>query len=1490
MPWAQQKIRDAAQSGLTELLGTEVTLGEVEIKPFDRILISDIKVCDDNGVIALDVSKIRAAFELWTFIATGRVVIDYALVDAPSINLYKDTPDGKLNIQGIIDRLSKPQNDDTRRRFEIKVDNAVIRQGRVDYRIISEGKQFFVDNLTFNAYSPVITPEKWDVVLEKLGFDFDNRARVDNVSLRLSVDTAAVLLRDLTVELQHTKLMFEDISVAYDKSKSLRWALETYPVTLALKPGSVLSLSDFGGLYKPLEFTSSRLGVAMEAVISASQITLSRFNLASEQNDDVNVSLIGSVEDYSDVNNLKYDISRLNVRLSAACAGKVLSSIPVRDKPVKFRDNMLLDLTLEGTLSDASAKIAIRSGKNRVESDVRCRLSGARDNPTWAIKGTTGLDIVEPQNILDSPGEFGGLTANAETDVSLRAGKVNGEIDLMVSKLLFKGYGYKDIRLEGDIKGDDVALSVLSDDRKFNLDLFAKLERHGNVADLKVDMDIRRAALQEINLINRFPGYALEGRLEASLKGTNPDDITGTVEISDVRFANKNTSDSLPSLNMNRLVANSSLDERKARLEINSDYLDCLIEGKITYTKLINSVSDIVGGVFPSLVASADKPSVNSYNDFSYDLTLKDVDIITRFFGSGVNPLGDIDINGVVSGKEKHLTVNVDMPYILQGEKVIDDTSIYVDIDGLHNHASLYATSHIPTKKGPMSLVSRLTGSSDRIDAGIDWMLEREKPLNGRFDLSTMFGRNSVGKLTAEVDFNPGSLNFGNEAWFISQSKMMYDGEKIKVDNFRLETESQSVTLNGTAGSNYNDLLMADLKNIDVVSIFETLDIDNVLICGRATGEVTGTGLLGSHPLAFTNNLEVKNIGYNYCVLGDGHIRAFWNNSTKSVGITAVIDQPNGRTAKVSGNIYPMTESLDLNFDTDLTRVGFLGKFMAAFSSDLSGYVSGKAHLYGTFSDINMTGDVQADSLRLKINFPNTYYTVLKDSVHIAPGEIKLSDITVYDIHGNTAKLNGVLYHNYFRDPRFDFRVTEARNFLSYNVGPKESPNWYGVIYGNGGATIKGWPGTVEIGVNMATAHNSVFTFVLSDRLDASDYSFITFRDKTPAKESGHSSFDDLPQAVKDYRNSLLRMESSSPSDYNINLQIDITPEAKMTIVMDPQGGDEIRATGRGNLRMNYTSSDNDLKMYGIYTLDHGIYNFTLQDIILKDFTILEGSSISFQGDPNTANLNINASYSVNANLSDLDESFLMDKDLTRTNVPVRAILKVTGDIRQPDIDFDLDFPTLTSDVYRKVRSIVSTKEMMNRQIIYLLALNRFYTPDYLSTTKGNELFSVASSTLSSQLSSILGKLSDTWSIAPNLRSDQGDFSDIEVDLALSSRLLNNRLLFNGNLGYRDKTLNANQFIGDFDIEYLLNRPGSWRLKAYNRYNDRNFYVRTATTTQGVGVMFKKDFDDMFSFLRKEKEEQARENQKVDTDKSQIDTVGTTEPDTMRYIDPVIFR
>ena len=318
--------------------------------------------------------------------------------------------------------------------------------------------------------------------------------------------------------------------------------------------------------------------------------------------------------------------------------------------------------------------------------------------------------------------------------------------------------------------------------------------------------------------------------------------------------------------------------------------------------------------------------------------------------------------------------------------------------------------------------------------------------------------------------------------------------------------------------------------------------------------------------------------------------------------------------------------------------------------------------------------------------------------------------------------------------------------------------------------------------------------------------------------------------------------------------------------------------------------------MYGSYTVNNGSYNFSLQDIITRDFSITSGSTVSFRGSPMDATLDINAVYSLQANLADLDESFVTESELTRTTVPVHTILKISGDLTHPDIGFDIELPTVSADIDSKMRSIISTDEMMNREIIYLLALNRFFTPDYSIGQNGNnEWVSMASSTISSSLGSILGQISENWNISPNFRSDKGDFSDMEVDLVLSSQLLNNRLIFNGNFGYRDKRYNSTNFVGDFDIEYLLTESGNLRLKGYNHFNDRNYSMRTALTTQGIGIMYTHDFNSWLNFFdrparsKKEKEEKRRKGKNTARQEQPADTVPALAPDTVQaVVEPLV--
>jgi Family of unknown function (DUF490). len=442
---------------------------------------------------------------------------------------------------------------------------------------------------------------------------------------------------------------------------------------------------------------------------------------------------------------------------------------------------------------------------------------------------------------------------------------------------------------------------------------------------------------------------------------------------------------------------------------------------------------------------------------------------------------------------------------------------------------------------------------------------------------------------------------------------------------------------------------------------------------------------------------------------------------------------------------------------------------------------------------------------------------------------------------------------------------------LVYNQTERINPIYWGTIFGAGNGRVYGNEGQTWIDVSMRTRPNSKFNFSLSDELTAEDYQFLTFHDKDEERAHYNDSINGIITGRKETQ------EKKTNHELFINLQVEATPDGTINLIMDPGAGDAMKGTGNGNIRLEYSDASS-FKMYGNYTIEKGSYYFNLQDVITRDFTIKQGSSVNFRGNPMNSVLDIQAIYQVTANLTDLDESFATSKELSRPNVPVQCVLNINGDLQRPDLSFDINLPTVSQDIDRQVKSIISTDEMMNRQILYLMVINKFYTPDYINEgqlNRYNELASVASSTLSSQLNNLLGQLSENWNIGTNIRSDKGDFSDVEVELALSSQLLNNRLLFNGNLGYRDDPNANNSFIGDFDLEYILNKSGSVRLKAYNHYNDRNYSVKSALTTQGVGVMFKKDFEnisDLYSVFWRNKQKKKNNSSIAKPDSTMIKT------------------
>ncbi len=326
--------------------------------------------------------------------------------------------------------------------------------------------------------------------------------------------------------------------------------------------------------------------------------------------------------------------------------------------------------------------------------------------------------------------------------------------------------------------------------------------------------------------------------------------------------------------------------------------------------------------------------------------------------------------------------------------------------------------------------------------------------------------------------------------------------------------------------------------------------------------------------------------------------------------------------------------------------------------------------------------------------------------------------------------------------------------------------------------------------------------------------------------------------------------EEAQGTELNKRMSLRVTPAAQLTLRLGSgEIPNEVKARCEGALTIDVPHIGSP-KTYGSLRLVEGSYVFNFEQLTRRRFTLREGGSLAFRGDPMAAEIDLKASYSLTASISDLDAT--LAAEARRNTVPVNCILQLGGVITQPSINLGLELPGAEPEIERRLQSLINTRDERNRQVLYLMTLGKFYTPETRQTTTtsvSDGWASLASSTISEQLTNLLGNLSKDIQFGTNIRTSNPAFEDTDVELQFSGSWFNNRLSINGNVGYHNNPFLQGKYIGEFDLEYKLNPEGTLRLKGYNHYNNMYQYLRQSLTTQGIGVMFQRRFDSFSELL-----------------------------------------
>ncbi|PLX07592.1 MAG: hypothetical protein C0598_13165, partial [Marinilabiliales bacterium] len=600
--------------------------------------------------------------------------------------------------------------------------------------------------------------------------------------------------------------------------------------------------------------------------------------------------------------------------------------------------------------------------------------------------------------------------------------------------------------------------------------------------------------------------------------------------------------------------------------------------------------------------------------------------------------------------------------------------------------------------------------------------------------------------------------------------------------------------------------------------------------------------------------LNFDNLFFNNQYLGRAHILNTWDNHNESIYLKAQIINDEREILNqmflVDGYYYPFRSDdvLDISVSYNDFKIAAIQPYLDSYISELEGKSTGKLSLKGNFEKPELTGYAKIDSTSLIIKYLNTRY-LFSNLIVFEKDMLHFDELVLYDTLGNKANINGFMRHDYFSNSELNVNISTDK-LLFFNTNRAMNDLYYGSGILKGNMSITGRPDDIDLQIETTTLSGTRVHLPLDYSSEVYDKDYIIFVNTTA---------DSL---LIDEKENQLLINENTELKFNINLGMNITPIARISISLPSDMGD-IESQGSGKLDMNF-NSDGDFDLFGEYTVDRGRFRFTLENLVNKRFELVKGGRISWTGDPYTANVNLKGLYRVKANLNSLGLS--IDTTTSYKNkVNVECYIKLTNKLLDPTISFEIQFPDLDPDLQRQIYALLDTTNvaMMNQQMISLLVLGTFSysnASNYNLSTSGYTI-------LTNQLSSMLSRISDDFDIGVNYKPGD-NITNQEFEVALSTQLFDERLIIDGNFGvsYDNSGQNASNIVGDVDVAYKLTEDGRWILKAYNHSNVNSWYYynnydKVSPYTQGVGVAFKKDFTTLKQLFRKRnKEKKTKEN------------------------------
>ena len=1454
-PFMQKFLADKASEYLSKYMECEVSVISAEIDFLDlTATLRGIQVLDKHQNPTVYIEYTQATLSAFN---AKKIALASAHLRNPQIIIRRYEGDTQSDFKRVIAKIAaRPKKDTSLRKAfimdKIRIENGLFYYDAEDY----DGKPVGQTDFKHIALSGInLTGGNFYTRCGRVMAQIDHLEAweksdllIKDFSSRIYVDKGHLHFMGTYLQTADSKLEL-DLDLRAENWKRFKYFMEEVSMNGTIQTSSKLALSDLAHFVPEAQKLSATVHLSGKAQGPVSNLRLRNFKLTA--GDSLRLEGNFHIKGLPDIKkgSINLDIQKLYLNKADLDKIGIFQAFGIKI-PAPLQN--LTTASLTGTYSGNGNFDKFVSNLRLNTNAGSLHLQNTASDTTHGRSFMNGQLQAERLNIgqilhkedllgsLDLETSFSMIGKSLKTmSYDIKGVASNMEIDKDIMRPLYFDLDFAKNFFSGQIACHDPDLD-------FNLN--GTVDFRSDSSNTCYQLDLRNIDLSPLHLLGDTGYCALKTRLDVNHQGNRLFNIYGDILLKGTRITRLGNNFLLDSL---RLHINENTSDTKT-VSVRSDLLNMDAQGTWSMKNLQEDILRYITYYFPHAYDSLPpRDSLQKSPDFNLSLHLSNPDsLLDVLFPSWRMPLG-LNMHLNYNAQQKHSQLHIDLPYIQNGNIALMQNNLNIESDtsciDLNLHANdLYLNDSLRLKDFAISLHKQ---EENILNYAIGWKKDSARIARPVASMQGIVRFLSKGNF--KIDLQDFSLLAGNTTWqnypggniLISQDSLLFDS----VGMYSPES-LDGILIKGKLSHDPASSLRADFSNFNIAYFDFLLHKFKMDVDTRIDGFAEIKDFHGAFNLEST--LSLKDLHINQTPYGYGEINLAFSRE-KAVKAALRIFQPDSNglaehnALNLSGTYRPKkVQQLAFSGHVSGLPVSFLDGFFASFANDIEGELNGTFHIKGKLSQPVFDARFSSDSLGFTVSALESRYVFRNLDFILNSNEINFLSGRFADPLFNTeGRLQGKISHNNFKNIRLDLGL-DFNNLLAMNTSRRPSSLFWGTVFGSGTLNITGPVSDLTLLLNAQVEDNSDISFDFSPTSGGSGSNFISFVEKKDESQKG-TSLESL------YARNRVRFARKGRLTMDLNLNI--TPGLNVNVGLhNTSMSGNLTATGNGILRLYMPGTHPQL--FGTYTIEAGEFDFSMVNLLNRKFVLEEGGTISWIGPMADARVNIRADYQTKASLYPVLASLGVSEDdaqQLKQNATVKSIIVLSGNLANPDIGFDIELANTDEDTKDRFFSVVKKddEDEMLRQTFSLLMFNNFMAVEGSSSNSaGNAALSSSSEFIFSQFNNFLSQFGSDFNVGVNYKPGSAN-ANSEWQVSMSGQLFDDRLVINGNLGVSDRGSNAgaNTVVGDVDVEWKFTEE--LRLQGFNHSNDQDLTKPANSYTQGVGIVFRRNFDNLHEFL-----------------------------------------